>query len=149
MAKDAGVDIDNLIKRPDLVKSLDLNRYVNDKVGLPTLNDIISELEKPGRDPRTQAKVFSFDENISSIDDLLPGMELPGIVNNITDFGAFVDIGVHESGLVHLSQIATKYIKHPSEVLKLYQHVKVKVLEVDKRRKRISLSMKDVSQQGV
>lgn len=149
MAKDAGVDIDNLIKRPDLVKSLDLNRYVNDKVGLPTLNDIISELEKPGRDPRTQAKVFSFDENISSIDDLLPGMELPGIVNNITDFGAFVDIGVHESGLLHLSQIATKYIKHPSEVLKLYQHVKVKVLEVDKRRKRISLSMKDVSQQGV
>lgn len=149
MAKDAGVDITNLVKRPDLVKTLDLKRYVSDNVGMPTLNDIIAELEKPGRDPRTQAKVFSFDENISSIEDLVPGMELPGIVNNITDFGAFVDIGVHESGLVHLSQIATKYIKHPSEVLKLYQHVRVKVIEVDKRRKRISLSMKGVEQQGI
>lgn len=146
MAKDTGVDITELLKRPDLVKALDLQKYVTDTVGLPTLNDIIAELEKPGRDPRTRAKVFSFDESISTIDDLLPGMELPGIVNNITDFGAFVDLGVHESGLLHLSQIADKYIKHPSQALKLYQHVRVKVIEVDKRRKRISLSMKGIPQ---
>ncbi|MBD5257864.1 MAG: RNA-binding transcriptional accessory protein [Barnesiella sp.] len=146
MAKDAGVDISELVKRPDLVKALDLNRYVTDKTGLPTLNDIVAELEKPGRDPRTRAKTFSFDESISTIDDLLPGMELPGIVNNITDFGAFVDLGVHESGLVHLSQICDKFIKHPSEALTLYQHVRVKVIEVDKRRKRISLSMKGIPQ---
>lgn len=149
MAKDAGVDIDNLVKRPDLVKALDLNRYVTDTVGMPTLNDIVTELEKPGRDPRTRAKAFSFDESISSIDDLLPGMELPGIVNNITDFGAFVDLGVHESGLLHLSQISDKFIKHPSEALTLYQHVRVKVIEVDKRRKRISLSMKGIPQDGI
>lgn len=146
MAKDTGVDIDELVRRPDLVKALDLQKYVTDTVGLPTLNDIVAELEKPGRDPRTRAKVFSFDENISTIDDLLPGMELPGIVNNITDFGAFVDLGVHESGLLHLSQISDKYIKHPSQALKLYQHVRVKVTEVDKRRKRISLTMKGVPQ---
>lgn len=149
MAKDAGVNIDNLVKRPDLVKALDLNRYVTDTVGMPTLNDIVTELEKPGRDPRTRAKTFSFDESISSIDDLLPGMELPGIVNNITDFGAFVDLGVHESGLLHLSQISDKFIKHPSEALTLYQHVRVKVIEVDKRRKRISLSMKGIPQEGI
>lgn len=149
MAKDAGVDIDNLVKRPDLVKALDLSRYVTDTVGMPTLNDIVTELEKPGRDPRTRAKAFSFDESISSIDDLLPGMELPGIVNNITDFGAFVDLGVHESGLLHLSQISDKFIKHPSEALTLYQHVRVKVIEVDKRRKRISLSMKGIPQEGI
>lgn len=149
MAKDAGVDITELVKRPDLVKALDLNRYVTDTVGMPTLNDIVSELEKPGRDPRTRAKAFSFDETISSIEDLLPGMELPGIVNNITDFGAFVDIGVHESGLLHLSQISNKYIKHPAEALTLYQHVRVKVIEVDKRRKRISLSMKGIPQEGI
>lgn len=149
MAKDAGVDIDNLVKRPDLVKALDLNRYVTDTVGMPTLNDIVTELEKPGRDPRTRAKAFSFDESISSIDDLLPGMELPGIVNNITDFGAFVDLGVHESGLLHLSQISDRFIKHPSEALTLYQHVRVKVIEVDKRRKRISLSMKGIPQEGI
>ena len=137
------------MKRPDLVKALDLSRYVTDTVGMPTLNDIVSELEKPGRDPRTRAKAFSFDETISSIDDLLPGMELPGIVNNITDFGAFVDIGVHESGLLHLSQISNKYIKHPAEALTLYQHVRVKVIEVDKRRKRISLSMKGIPQEGI
>lgn len=149
MAADAGVDIANLVKRPDLVKALDLNRYVTDTVGLPTLNDIVAELEKPGRDPRTRAKAFSFDENIASIDDLLPGMELPGIVNNITDFGAFVDLGVHESGLLHMSQISDKFIKHPSEALTLYQHVRVKVIEVDKRRKRISLSMKGIPQHDI
>lgn len=149
MAKDAGVDIATLVKRPDLVKALDLSRYVTDTVGMPTLNDIVAELEKPGRDPRTRAKAFSFDENISTIDDLLPGMELPGIVNNITDFGAFVDLGVHESGLLHLSQIAEKFIRHPSEALSLYQHVRVKVIEVDKRRKRISLSMKGIPQNGI
>lgn len=149
MAADAGVDIANLVKRPDLVKALDLNRYVTDTVGLPTLNDIVAELEKPGRDPRTRAKAFSFDESIASIDDLLPGMELPGIVNNITDFGAFVDLGVHESGLLHLSQISDKFLKHPSEALTLYQHVRVKVIEVDKRRKRISLSMKGIPQHDI
>lgn len=146
MAKDAGVDIANLIRSTDLIKGLDLSRYVTESVGLPTLNDIVAELEKPGRDPRTRAKVFSFDENVSSINDLVPGMELPGIVNNITDFGAFVDIGVHESGLLHLSKITERFIKHPSQALKLYQHVRVKVESVDKRRKRISLTMKGVDQ---
>lgn len=146
MAKDAGVDIDTLVKRPDLVKALDLNRYVTDQAGLPTLSDIVAELEKPGRDPRTKAKVFSFDESVSSIDDLRPGMVLPGIVNNITDFGAFVDIGVHESGLVHLSQICSRFIKHPSEALQLYQHVMVQVIDVDTKRRRISLTMKGVDQ---
>ena len=113
-------------------------------LGLPTLNDIIAELEKPGRDPREKASEFAFDESVNSIEDVHEGMILPGIVNNITDFGAFVDIGVHESGLIHVSQMADRRVSHPSEVLKVHQQVKVKVNSVDLDRKRIGLSLKGV-----
>lgn len=146
MAKDSGLSLNELVKAPEKLKTIDLQRYISDTVGLPTLTDIVKELEKPGRDPREKAGVFEFAEGINDISDLAEGMELPGIVNNITDFGAFVDIGVHESGLVHLSQIADKFIRHPSEALKLNQHVRVRVLSVDLGRKRISLTMKGVSQ---
>lgn len=146
MASDSGMTLDELVKQPSKLKAIDLERYVTDAIGLPTLTDIIKELEKPGRDPREKAAVFEFAEGINDISDLVEGMELPGIVNNITDFGAFVDIGVHESGLVHLSQIADKFIRHPSEVLKLNQHVRVRVLSVDLNRKRISLTIKGMAQ---
>ena len=115
---------------------------MNDRIGLPTLKDIVDELKKPGRDPRSVAKVFSFAENIHTIDDLELGMVVPGIVTNLTNFGAFVDIGVKQDGLVHISEIADKYISNPAEVLSLNQHVTVKVVQVDKARKRIGLSIK-------
>ena len=115
-------------------------------LGRPTLTDIVAELEKPGRAPREKAAEFAFDENVSDISDLAEGMVLPGIVNNITDFGAFVDIGVHESGLIHISQIAARRVSHPSDVLKLHQQVKVRVISVDLQRKRIGLSLRDVGQ---
>jgi uncharacterized protein len=121
---------------------LELNRYVTAEVGMPTLTDIMAELEKPGRDPRQQLEAFEFDKNVSTIDDLVEGMVLPGIVTNITNFGAFVDIGVHHDGLVHISQMANRRIAHPLDVVKLHQHVQVRVTEVDHRRQRISLSMK-------
>ncbi len=146
MAKDSGVGIDELVSHQEKLKAIDLSRYVTDTVGLPTLEDIIKELEKPGRDPRKKASVFEFAEGINEIGDLQVGMELPGIVNNITDFGAFVDLGIHESGLVHLSQISDKFIQHPSEKLQLNQHVKVRVLDIDVNRRRISLTMKGVAQ---
>lgn len=146
MAKDSGVGIDELVSSQEKLKAIDLSRYVTDTVGLPTLEDIIKELEKPGRDPRKKARVFEFAEGINEIGDLKVGMELPGIVNNITDFGAFVDLGIHESGLIHLSQISDKFIRHPSEKLQLNQHVKVRVLDVDVNRRRISLTMKGVAQ---
>lgn len=146
MAKDEGVSIDQLVKQTDRLKAIDLSKYVTDSVGLPTLNDIVKELEKPGRDPREKAKIFEFDENIREITDIQIGMELPGIVNNITDFGAFVDIGIHESGLVHISQIADRRINHPSEVLSINQHVKVRVIDVDTERRRISLTLKPLPQ---
>ena len=111
---------------------------------MPTLKDILSELEKPGRDPREQIEEFSFDPNVKEVDDLEEGMVLPGIVTNITKFGAFVDIGVHHDGLVHISQLANRYVKDPNEIVHLHQHVMVKVTEVDTRRGRISLSMKGV-----
>lgn len=142
MASDTGLKIDELVRRPEVLKSIDLQKYVDDKVGLPTLQDIIKELEKPGRDPRGEAGVFEFAEGVNDITDLYEGMELPGIINNITDFGAFVDIGVHVSGLVHISQISDKRVRHPSEAVKLNQHVNVRVIGVDVARKRISLSMK-------
>ena len=107
-----------------------------------SLRDILTELEKPGRDPRGEVEVFEFDKNIHTLNDLIVGMELPGIVTNITNFGAFVDIGVHQDGLVHISQMADKFIKDPNEVVKLHQHVRVRVIEVDLRRKRIALSMR-------
>ncbi|MCK9206034.1 MAG: helix-hairpin-helix domain-containing protein, partial [Salinivirgaceae bacterium] len=145
MAKDLGCAVTDLIKEKELRQKMKLENYITKEVGLPTLQDIFKELEKPGRDPRTQIKVFEFAEGIHTINDLQLGMVLPGIVTNITNFGAFVDIGVHQDGLVHISQMADKYISNPSEVVALHQHVKVKVVEVDATRKRIQLSMKGLS----
>ena len=144
MASDQGCTVQELIAQPELRSHIDISRYVNGEVGLPTLTDIMKELEKPGRDPRQQLEEFEFDSRVQTIDDLEEGMILPGIVTNITNFGAFVDIGVHQDGLVHISQMANRRIAHPTDVLKLHQHVTVRVLEVDHRRKRISLSMKQV-----
>lgn len=144
MAKDCGCSVAELIKDKDKRKSIRLDRYVSEKVGMPTLTDIMTELEKPGRDPREQLEEFEFDPNVSTPDDLVEGMVLPGIVTNITNFGAFVDIGVHQDGLVHISQLADRYVSDPIQVVKLHQHVMVKVIEVDRRRNRISLSMKAV-----
>jgi len=144
MAKDLKCTVSELIEKKELRSQIKPQNYITEKFGLPTINDIVKELEKPGRDPREKFELFEFDQNIHSIDDLIPGMELPGIVTNITKFGAFVDIGVHQDGLVHISQIADRYIADPAEVLKLNQKVKVRVLDVDKTRKRINLSMKGV-----
>ena len=142
MAKDQGCQIADLIADKDLRARININRYVSTEVGMPTLTDIMKELEKPGRDPREALEEFEFDARVTSIDDLTEGMELPGIVTNITNFGAFVDIGVHQDGLVHISQLADKYVNHPTDVVKLHQHVRVRVVKVDLRRGRISLSMK-------
>jgi uncharacterized protein len=143
MAKDAGCTIKDLMSDDKLRKSIPLQKYTSESVGLPTLNDIMAELAKPGRDPREQFETFSFTEGVNTISDLKIGMKLPGIVTNITAFGAFVDIGVHQDGLVHLSQITNRFIKDPNEVLKVAQKVLVTVAEVDSARKRISLTMKD------
>lgn len=142
MAKDQNCTVADLIQNKEKRDMLELNRYVTADVGMPTLTDIMAELEKPGRDPRQQLEAFEFDKNVSTIDDLVEGMVLPGIVTNITNFGAFVDIGVHHDGLVHISQMANRRIAHPLDVVKLHQHVQVRVTEVDHRRQRISLSMK-------
>jgi uncharacterized protein len=142
MAKDKGCTVNDLMKDDKLRQSIPLQKYITDTVGLPTLNDIMAELAKPGRDPREKFEAFSFTEGVNSITDLKAGMKLPGIVTNITAFGAFVDIGVHQDGLVHLSQITNRFIKDPNEVLKVQQQVEVTVTEVDVARKRISLSMK-------
>jgi len=146
MARDAGCSVSELIKSSERRESVDLRQYINDKVGLPTLNDIMSELARPGRDPRGEIRNMQFDDKVNDITDLHPGMTMPGIVNNITAFGAFIDIGIHVGGLVHISQMSDKYISHPSEAVKLGQHVMVKVLDVDLQRKRISLSMKGIQQ---
>jgi uncharacterized protein len=143
MAKDKGCTVAALMSDAALRKSIPLQKYMTDTVGLPTLNDIIAELAKPGRDPREQFEAFSFTEGVNAIGDLKAGMKLPGIVTNITAFGAFVDIGVHQDGLVHLSQITHRFIKDPNEVLKVAQRVEVTIVEVDVNRKRISLSMKE------
>ena len=142
MAKDQGCTVGDLIASKEKRDAIDLRHYVTNEVGLPTLTDIMKELEKPGRDPREQIEEFEFAKGIETVDDLAEGMELPGIVTNITAFGAFVDIGVHQDGLVHISQLANKYVKDPNEVVKLHQHVRVRVIEIDRRRNRISLSMK-------
>jgi uncharacterized protein len=142
MAKDLNCTVGDLMKQKELRSRIDINRYVTKEVGLPTLTDIMKELEKPGRDPREQIEEFEFAKGIETVDDLAEGMELPGIVTNITNFGAFVDIGVHQDGLVHISQLADKYVKDPNDVVKLHQHVTVRVMEIDRRRNRISLSMK-------
>lgn len=134
--------VETLVADKQILKNIDLSKYVTDNVGLPTLKDIITEMEKPGLDPRSVAKVMEFDDRVKSIADIEPGMKLNGIVNNITAFGVFVDVGIKQSGLVHISQICDHYISSPHEIVKLHQHVKVKVLEVDKQRERISLTMK-------
>ena len=146
MAQDCGCTVVDLIKDPAERKKVNINKYVSKTVGLPTLTDIMKELEKPGRDPRGKAETFEFDPRVHTPEDLVPMMELPGIVTNITNFGAFVDIGVHQDGLVHISQLADKYVRDPNDVVKLHQHVRVKVLNVDKRRHRISLTMKGIKQ---
>ena len=142
MAKDCGCTVDELISDRSKRSQINIQRYVTDTVGIPTLTDIMNELEKPGRDPREQIEEFEFDPNVTSIDDLTEGMVLPGIVTNITNFGAFVDIGVHQDGLVHISQLANKYVRDPNEVVHLHQHVRVMVKEIDHRRNRIALTMK-------
>lgn len=142
MAKDNHCTVAQLIGDAAKRKAVDIKKYVTDTVGMPTLTDIMAELEKPGRDPREQIEEFEFDKNVTSIDDLVAGMVLPGIVTNITNFGAFVDVGVHQDGLVHVSQLADCYVADPTQVVKLHQHVKVRVVEVDRKRNRISLSMK-------
>lgn len=147
MAEDCGCTVAELIKSPEQRKKVNINRYVTKSVGLPTLTDIMKELEKPGRDPRGKAETFEFDPRVHTPEDLVPMMELPGIVTNITNFGCFVDIGVHQDGLVHISQLADKFVRDPNEVVKLHQHVRVKVMEVDNRRHRISLTMRGVPQQ--
>jgi len=148
MAKQVKITVEELMKNEELRNKINLADYVNDKIGLPTLNDIMQELAKPGRDPRQKFDVFEFAKGVNGIEDLLPGMVLPGIVTNITAFGAFVDIGVHQDGLVHVSQMADKFVRDPKEVVKINQKVQVRVLEVDKDRKRIGLSMKDTSGEG-
>ncbi len=142
MASDLGCSVKDLMSSGELRKQLDLKKYVTEKVGLPTLTDILTELEKPGRDPRQVFEIFSFTDGVNSIADLKIGMSLPGIVTNVTNFGAFVDIGVHQDGLVHISHLSDKFIKDPKEVVTVQQKVKVTVVEVDVPRKRIGLSMK-------
>lgn len=144
MAKDLGIQVSTLIGATKKLEGIDLNKYVSKDVGLPTLKDIVSELGKVGRDPRGKTEVFSFDPNIRKVTDLREGMVLPGLVSNITKFGAFVDIGVKQDGLVHISQLANKFVSDPNEIVRLQQQVTVKVIEVDIARKRIQLSMKDV-----
>jgi uncharacterized protein len=142
MTRDLGCAMQDLLRDETLRKRIDLRKYVSETVGLPTLNDILAELAKPGRDPRRQFEAFHFDENVTKMGDLTPGMKLPGIVTNITAFGVFVDIGVHQDGLIHISQLADKFVKDPNEVVKVHQQVQVTVLAVDTERKRISLSMR-------
>ncbi|MCP4719326.1 MAG: RNA-binding transcriptional accessory protein [Desulfobacteraceae bacterium] len=142
MAQQSGCKIEQLLHNAQMVRAIDLTSYVTPTVGLPTLTDIVNELAAPGRDPRQSFQSFSFDDTIHKITDLIPGMSVPGIVTNVTAFGAFVDIGVHQDGLVHISQLADRYVKDPSEIVSVRQQVRVRVLEVDVKRKRISLSMK-------
>jgi uncharacterized protein len=143
MAKDLDCTVTDLMADDNLRRKINLNNYVSDKVGLPTLEDITTELAKPGRDPRAEYVPFKFDDSVHEIKDLKPGMRLPGIITNVTNFGAFVDIGVHQDGLVHISQLADKFVKNPTEVVKVHQRVMVKVLSVEVERKRIALSMRE------
>jgi len=148
MAADLGVSVADLISSDALRKQIKVERYVSEDVGLPTLKDILSELARPGRDPREQFEVFQFREGVEKIDDLREGMKLPGIVTNVTAFGAFVDIGVHQDGLVHVSQLSDNFVKNPADVVKVGQKVQVTVTEVDIPRKRIGLSMKTAPEKG-
>ena len=146
MASDLHCTVDELIARKDLRGQIDLSRYVTDAVGMPTLTDIMAELDKPGRDLRQTIRVFSFAPDVHTLADLHEGMELPGIVTNITNFGCFVDVGIKENGLVHLSQLADRFVTNPAEVVGIHQHVRVKVLSIDTERKRLSLTMRGVEQ---
>ena len=141
IAKDMKCSVEDLIKNKELRSQIDIQKYVTDKVGLPTLTDIMEELEKPGRDPRQAIKVFEFDKNVKTIDDLKEGMVLPGIVTNITNFGCFVDVGIKENGLVHVSQLCRQFVSDPTTVVSIHQHVQVKVIGIDRERKRISMTM--------
>ena len=141
IAKDMKCSVEDLIKNKELRNQIDIKKYVTDQVGLPTLTDIMAELEKPGRDPRQAIQVFEFDKNVKTIDDLKEGMVLPGIVTNITNFGCFVDVGIKENGLVHISQICREFISDPTTVVSIHQHVQVKVVNIDRERKRIGLTM--------
>lgn len=145
MAKDLKCSVADLIKNKELRSQIDIKNYVTDTVGLATLTDILQELDKPGRDPRQKIQVFEFDKNVQTIDDLREGMELPGIINNITNFGCFVDIGIKENGLVHISQLADKFVSDPTTVVSMHQHVRVRVLSIDHERKRIQLTMKGLN----
>lgn len=145
MAKDSNCTVADLIKDKELRGKIDLKKYVTDTVGLPTLTDILQELDKPGRDPRQKIQVFEFDKNVRTLDDLQEGMELPGIVTNITNFGCFVDIGIKENGLVHVSQLADRFVSNPADVVRIHQHVRVKVMSIDHERKRIQLTMKGLN----
>ena len=142
MAKDLRCTVSDLMSRADLRQQIDLQRYVNNEVGIPTLTDILRELEKPSRDPRTQLEEFHFDESVHTIDDLQVGMVLPGIITNIANFGAFCDVGVHKDGLIHISEMASRRISNPNEVVSLHQHVRVRVVDIDRARGRIQLSLK-------
>ena len=142
MAKDIKCSVADLVGKKDVLQTIDLNNYKTDIIGLETLTDILQELEKPGRDPRTKAEILEFDSNVRTIDDVVEGMILPGIVTNITNFGCFVDFGIKENGLVHISELADRFVSNPTDVVSLHQHVSVKVVSVDKERKRIQLSMK-------
>ncbi len=142
MAKNTGNGIENLMMNTNEINKIDLNFYLTDRIGMPTLRDIKMELANPGRDPRKKFQAFSFDDTIHAVKDLVPGMKVPGIVTNVTAFGAFVDIGVHQDGLIHISQMADRFIKDPNEIVTVQQAVFVTVLEIDEQRKRISLSMK-------
>lgn len=145
MAKDLNCTVADLIKDKELRNKIDLKKYVTETVGLPTLTDILQELDKPGRDPRQKIQVFEFDKNVRTLDDLQEGMELPGIVTNITNFGCFVDIGIKENGLVHVSQLADRFVSNPADVVRIHQHVRVKVMSIDHERKRIQLTMKGLN----
>jgi uncharacterized protein len=143
MAADLGCSVLDLVQDETLRERIELKRYVGDRIGMPTLEDIMSELARPGRDPRTQFESFHFDESVHSIEDLKSGMVLPGIVTNVTNFGAFIDLGVHQDGLVHVSELADRFVSDPTQVVKVQQRVRVTVLGVDLERQRISLSMRD------
>lgn len=145
MAKDLNCTVADLIKDKELRNKIDLKKYVTETVGLPTLTDILQELDKPGRDPRQKIQVFEFDKNVRTLDDLQEGMELPGIVTNITNFGCFVDIGIKENGLVHVSQLADRFVSNPADVVRIHQHVRIKVMSIDHERKRIQLTMKGLN----
>jgi uncharacterized protein len=144
MAKDLRCTVSELMQRAELRQKIDLQRYVTNEVGIPTLTDILQELEKPSRDPRTQLEEFHFEESVHTIDDLQVGMVLPGIITNIANFGAFCDVGVHKDGLIHISEMANRRISSPNEIVSLHQHVRVRVIDIDHARGRIQLSLKQV-----